>query len=128
MNLVSSSPLPFPNEFFLDHPDLPIKASNFGRFLVRHRSGYQRITRGAKRRRCNLEAKFEYVIGVRHKNERKTKPVSHIIMQCFRLYPDEGQNIVDHIDGDSENNRIENLRWVSAKENANNPNNLSKTK
>lgn len=126
MNLVKTSLKPFEDEFFMEHPTLPIQASNYGRFLVRHCSGRFRITPGAKRRRCNKEAKYEYVMGVRHKGERKLKPVTHLIMQCFLLEPLEGQYIVDHIDGNSENNKIENLSWVTPKQNANNVNNKSK--
>lgn len=126
MKLVKTSMQPYDDEFFMEHPTLPIQASNYGRFLVRHSNGYSRITLGAKRRRCNKEPKYEYVISVRHKGERKLKPVTHLIMQCFLLDPLDGQYIVDHIDGNSENNKIENLSWVTPKQNANNVNNINK--
>lgn len=126
MKLVKTSPKPFEDEFFMEHPVLPIQASNYGRFLVRHHHGYSRITLGAKRRRCNIDPKYEYVMAVRFNGERKLKPVSHLIMQCFLLNPGEGQYIVDHIDGDSENNRIENLTWATPKENSDNVNNINK--
>ncbi len=128
MNFVKNSSLPFEDEFFLEHPTLPISASNYGRFIVRHSSGKVRITLGAKRRRCNKDPKYEYVMGVRFNGEKKLKPVTHLIMQCFGLYPYPGETIVDHIDNNSENNEIGNLCWVTPKQNANNVNNKRKQK
>ncbi len=126
MKLVKNSKKPFDDEFFMEHPTLPISASNYGRFLVNKRYGYFNITTGAKRRRCNKQEKYEYVMAVRHNGERKLKPVTHLIMQCFLITPGPGQYIVDHIDGDSENNRIDNLSWATPKQNSNNINNISK--
>ena len=59
---------------------------------------------------------------VRHRTYYKKKhwPTSHIIL-CLAsgLIVPEGK-VVDHIDGDSTNNRLENLRIVSGNENARN--------
>jgi len=125
-NYVKSSPTPLENEYFLQHPFLPLWGSNYGRFIVRKRHGYHFITNGSIRRRCNKESKYEYVMAVRHNNQRKLKPASHLIMQCFCLTPSEGETMVDHIDGDSENNSIDNLCWVTPKQNSNNLNNINK--
>ena len=42
--------------------------------------------------------------------------VSRLVAQAFLPQP-EGKDVVDHIDEDHMNNRVENLRWVTAKEN-----------
>ena len=47
--------------------------------------------------------------------------IHRLVAEAFLPNP-LGATDVDHIDGDKTNNRIENLRWVSHKENCNNPN------
>lgn len=51
----------------------------------------------------------------------KTALVHKLVARAFIPNP-LGLRDVDHIDGDKTNNRIENLRWVSHRENCNNPN------
>ena len=46
--------------------------------------------------------------------------ISRLVAIAFIPNP-EGKPCVDHIDGDKSNNRADNLRWVTTKENCNNP-------
>ena len=52
---------------------------------------------------------------------RNTVSVHRLVAEAFIPNP-LGLRDVDHIDGNKTNNRVENLRWVSHKENTNNPN------
>lgn len=51
--------------------------------------------------------------------KRKNRAVHQLVAQAFLPNPNN-YIIVDHINGDRQDNRVENLRWASALENANN--------
>jgi len=52
---------------------------------------------------------------------RKYSHSVHRIVASAFLTRDEGQDQVDHIDGDKTNNHVSNLRWCTRLENARNP-------
>ena len=52
---------------------------------------------------------------------RKECSIHRLVAEAFIPNP-LGATDVDHIDGNKSNNRVENLRWVTHKENSNNPN------
>lgn len=55
-------------------------------------------------------------INFRYEGKNKNRAVHRLVAQAFIDNPNN-YSIVDHIDGDRLNNNLENLRWVSAKEN-----------
>lgn len=59
-----------------------------------------------------------YVLSVNGK--RKTVKAHRLVALAFIPNP-ENKPSIDHIDGDRKNNSVKNLRWVTNKENTNNP-------
>jgi hypothetical protein len=95
----------FEDEFWMDHP-CGRKVSNLGR--VKSKTHYP--TYGAHRPSGYM------VVFVND----KMKLVHRLVLEAFTSV-DEGKGLyVDHIDRDKTNNRIENLRWVTQKENMQN--------
>ena len=68
-----------------------------------------------------------YTITLSKKGEIKKKDIHRLIAIAFIPNP-ENKPEIDHINTDKIDNRIENLRWVTHKENINNPISISKMK
>ncbi len=56
-----------------------------------------------------------------HKHKGKMFPVHRLVLMAFNVPNPENRPEVDHIDSDSLNNNLENLRWYTKSENVNNP-------
>ena len=61
-----------------------------------------------------------YTMGL-WKHSKETKHKIHRLIGChFIEHPGGGKNCIDHINRDRADNRLENLRWVTHRENMNN--------
>lgn len=88
------------------------QVSNLGR--VKHRD---RILKPRK-------SKGYLTVAIWSNKVRKNKLIHRLVAEAFIPNPDNKSEI-DHIDADKTNNRVENLRWCTRKENINNPLNLA---
>lgn len=66
-------------------------------------------------------------ISLRKKGKKQNKLIHRLLMEAFVPNP-ENKPDVDHLNGDKMDFRLENLKWVSPKENMNNPNTIKKLK
>jgi len=61
---------------------------------------------------------FQVKVGMSVKGKNHTYVVSRIVAKAFMPINNDSVYVVNHINGDSTDNRVENLEWVTAKENA----------
>lgn len=99
------------NEIWVKHPNLDLECSDQGR--VRNINSKRVWTPSRKYR--NLE-----YLAIGYKLKRL--PVHRLIAQTFIENP-ENKPTVDHIDRNPANNKLDNLRWATYKEQNNNKNN-----
>ena len=72
-------------------------------------------------KKAHLNKNSGYMMVTLYDGRKKTAALLHrLIAECFIPNP-ENKMYVDHINTIRTDNRIENLRWVTAKENINNP-------
>ena len=94
------------------------QVSNFGRV----RSMDKKIGKKAYKGRILriISTKRYDVVGLSVNGVLKQKSVHRLVAEAFLPNP-ENKPCVDHIDTILKNNNVSNLRWVSSKENSNNP-------
>ena len=99
-------------------PDYYISSKGF---VINKNTG--KIRQGYK----NRTGKYDYFdlkiglsIGSKNKRTQRLFTIHRLVAKAFITNP---QNLpcVDHIDGDTTNNDVSNLRWVTHKQNSNNP-------
>lgn len=96
------------------------QVSNMGRVKSLERNDYcchHRTEKILKERNRNKKG---YKMVALYKGNKKEFSIHRLVAQAFIPNP-ENKPCIDHIDTNPSNNRVENLRWVTAKENQNNP-------
>lgn len=87
---------------------------------------YHKKGRIHPRKKCIGSGNYLYVI-LDNKDRSKRYSVHRLVAMAFIPNP-ENKPCIDHINGDRQDNRVENLRWCTHKENNNNPLTIAKYK
>ena len=90
------------------------RISNYGNLISLKRNGIRKDTMVS----IGKSGRY-YRVGLRN-GDKKFFSIHRLVAMAFVPNPDNLPQ-VDHIDGDRTNNHVSNLRWVTAKENINNP-------
>lgn len=112
---------PLPNEEWRRciYPYIRYEVSNYGR--VRHARKKNLLTFHLTKAPIKSKGWKPYIqVGIEVNKKVKHPLVHRLVAYAFIPLPDDSLFVkyqVDHIDGDKMNNRVENLRWVTAKEN-----------
>ena len=75
-----------------------------------------------KGRICKLTKRKDgyYIVGLSNNGKEKTYLIHRLVAKAF-IDNIDNKSYIDHINVDQSNNRVFNLRWVTPKENSNNP-------
>ena len=71
--------------------------------------------------RCKINGKIYTFKSTKYPYYKLNGKLFHRIVASLFIPNPENKPCIDHIDGDKHNNKVENLRWVTYKENNNNP-------
>ena len=95
------------------------KVSNFGRIksLNYQNKGHEKVLKLSAKDGKYVKVTLHDIVG-----KSKTLYVHRIVAMAFLPGPTPEQTQVNHIDGNKQNNIVDNLEWVSPKQNVNNPN------
>jgi hypothetical protein len=80
------------------------------------------VSNMARVRNCNLKLrKLADRIQLKRPGHKKTMQIHRLVIMAFDVPNPEDKSEVDHIDGNHNNNSLNNLRWATGLENCNNP-------
>lgn len=98
-----------PGEIWKQIPYSTYEASSLGRI---------RNCKNGKIQEPNVGADGYLFVGIRFLDKKHSKKVHQLVCMAFNGLKPAGAQCVRHLDGNRLNNRLENLRWGTSKENA----------